>query len=181
MVPQARRRRYRAHMASATTVNRTGPSVVDRGFQLAYVGAYRIMRLYWALRRPTTNGSLVALYSDGELLLVRNSYLRYYSLPGGYMRRGETARDAAVRELAEEIGVAVDPGMLELVVDETNDWEHKHDHVRIFSLDLAERPEVRVDHREVVQALWCKPESALSLDLFPPVRRAIERRLERRS
>ncbi|MBV9946205.1 MAG: NUDIX hydrolase, partial [Myxococcales bacterium] len=98
---------------------------------------------------------------------------------GGYVRRGETARQAALRELAEEVGVTEDPDRLEQVVDETNIWVGKRDHVEIFALELPERPAVRVDHREVVAADWWPPARALELDLFPPARRAIERYRDR--
>ena len=152
------------------------PSVVDRAFQLAYVLAYRLMRTYWKLTRPTTHGTLVTIWNQGEVLLVRNSYVPYYSAPGGYLRRGETSQNAALRELLEETGVAARPEQLKLVFDETHEWEGKHDHVEIFSLDVAERPEIQVDHREVVEASWLSPEHALSLDLFPPLRRVIEKR-----
>jgi 8-oxo-dGTP pyrophosphatase MutT (NUDIX family) len=77
------------------------PTLVDRGFQVAYAGAYRMMRVYWRLRHPVTNGALVALWNRDELLLVRNSYVPYHCLPGGYVHRGESPRDAAVRELVE--------------------------------------------------------------------------------
>jgi ADP-ribose pyrophosphatase YjhB (NUDIX family) len=159
-----------------STSDRSQPTLVDRGFQLAYVCAYRAMRTYWKVRRPTTHGTLVALWNGGEVLLVRNSYVPYYSLPGGYMRRGETARDAVVRELTEEVGIAAEPEKLELVLERTHDWEGKHDHVQIFALDLPSRPNVEVDHREVVEASWWSPERALALNLFPPLRDVIERR-----
>jgi 8-oxo-dGTP diphosphatase len=157
--------------------DRSQPTLVDRGFQLAYVCAYRAMRMYWKIRRPTTHGTLVTLWNDGEVLLVRNSYVPYYSLPGGYLHRGETAKQAVVRELTEEVGVIADPEKLELVLDRTHEWEGKHDHVQIFSLDLASRPPIGVDHREVIEASWWKPQRALSLDLFPPLREVIERRV----
>jgi 8-oxo-dGTP diphosphatase len=157
--------------------DRSQPTLVDRGFQLAYVCAYRAMRTYWKVRRPTTHGTLVTLWNDGEVLLVRNSYVPYYSLPGGYVHRGETAKQAVVRELTEEVGVIADPEKLELVLDRTHEWEGKHDHVQIFSLDLASRPPIGVDHREVIEASWWKPQRALSLDLFPPLREVIERRV----
>jgi ADP-ribose pyrophosphatase YjhB (NUDIX family) len=159
-----------------STSDRSEATLVDRGFQLAYVCAYRAMRTYWKVRRPTTHGTLVALWNGGEVLLVRNSYVPYYSLPGGYLRRGETARDAVVRELTEEVGIAADPEKLELVLERTHDWEGKHDHVQIFSLDLPSRPKIEVDHREVVEASWWSPERALALNLFPPLRDVIERR-----
>jgi ADP-ribose pyrophosphatase YjhB (NUDIX family) len=153
-----------------------GPTLLDRAFQLAYVCAYRMMRVYWSVRRPTTNGALVTLWNRGEVLLVRNSYVNYYTLPGGYLRRGETSRQAALRELREEVGVSAASDDLRLLIDETHEWEGKHDHVSIFALELEDRPKVKVDNREVVHAAWYPPDQALKLDLFPPLRRAIEQR-----
>lgn len=158
------------------TPNRSAATPVDRGFQAAYACAYRMMRMYWMLRHPTTHGSLVALWNRGEVLLVRNSYVPYYSLPGGYVRRGETAREAALRELSEEVGISAKPDDLELVLEETHEWEGKHDHVHIFGMIVSPRPVVAVDHREVVEASWWLPERAVSLNLFPPLRRTLEHR-----
>lgn len=153
------------------------PTLLDRGFQLAYQGAYRLMRVYWKVRHPTTHGTLVAMWNRGDVLLVRNSYVPYYSLPGGYVRRGETPQQAALRELEEEVGVSAKPDDLKLSLEETNEWEGKLDHVLIFSIEVAQRPVVSVDHREVVEASWWSPQRALSATLFPPLRRVIERRV----
>jgi 8-oxo-dGTP diphosphatase len=153
-----------------TRANRSGPTLLDRAFQLAYVCAYRGMRVYWEIAHPTTAGALVMLWNAGEVLLVRNSYVPYFSLPGGYIRRGEAPEHAVIRELAEEVGVTAKESDLTLVLDQTHPWEGKNDHVRIFSLDVAVRPDVRVDHREVIEASWWSPERALALTLFPPIR-----------
>ena len=156
-------------------------TVVDRCYQKAYSVAYQMMRVYWRVRRPHTRGALVAIWCDDEILLVRNSYVPYYSLPGGYVRRGESGREAALRELAEEIGFLTTEDRLELAVSEINEWEGKQDGVEIFSLYTDTRPEVAIDHREVVEASWFSPQAALELDLFPPIRRAIAHHLERRA
>jgi 8-oxo-dGTP pyrophosphatase MutT (NUDIX family) len=161
--------------------DRSQPTLVDRGFQLAYVCAYRAMRTYWKVRHPTTHGTLVTLWNQGEVLLVRNSYVPYYSLPGGYIHKNEAARQAVVRELSEEIGVIADPDQLELVLEKTHDWEGKKDHVQIFSLDLPSRPNIAVDNREVIEAKWYSPARALELQLFPPLREVIEKRAGRAS
>lgn len=151
-------------------------TVVDRSFQLAYKVAYRMMRLYWGVRRPATHGALVTLWNQGELLLIQNSYVGYRSLPGGYVGRYETGAEAAVRELREEIGIIASAQHLEKVYDEVKDWEGKRDHVEVFKLELQARPVIRIDHREVVSAGWYSPERALALDLFPPIRFILEAR-----
>lgn len=154
-------------------------SLIDHGFRLAYRAAYQLMRVYWTVRRPDTHGALVAIWHDGKVLVIKNSYVEYYSLPGGYVGRNETGREAAVRELREEVGIEVRVEQLEPLFDETNPWEGKRDHVEIFGLDLEQRPQIAIDRREVVAAEWLEPERALELDLFPPLRRVIERRLEK--
>jgi 8-oxo-dGTP pyrophosphatase MutT (NUDIX family) len=153
-----------------------GATVVDKSFQLAYRVAYRMMRVYWGVRRPSTHGALVTLWNQGELLLIQNSYVAYRSLPGGYVGRYETGAEAAVRELREEIGIVARAEQLEKVYDEIKDWAGKRDHVEVFQLELATRPVIRIDHREVVSAAWYSPDRALELDLFPPIRLILEAR-----
>lgn len=157
---------------------RSVPTLVDRTFQLAYVCAYRLMRMYWTVRKPTTHGALVTLWNRGHVLLVRNSYVSYYTLPGGYIASGESGAQAAARELTEEVGLSAKPEQLKLVHEETHPWQGKQDHVQIFSLEVDERPQVKIDHREVIEASWWSPESALGLTLFPPLRKVIEERVQ---
>jgi 8-oxo-dGTP pyrophosphatase MutT (NUDIX family) len=156
-------------------------TVLDRSLQLGYKLAYRMMRVYWGVRRPATHGALVTLWNQGELLLIQNSYVTYRSLPGGYVGRYETGAEAAVRELREEIGVTARTEQLEKVYDEVKDWEGKRDHVEVFKLELSTRPVVRIDHREVIEAGWYTPARALELDLFPPIRLILEAQLAGRA
>lgn len=148
-------------------------TLLDRGFQLAYVCAYRLMRTYWRLRKPTTHGALVAIWSGGSVLLVRNSYVPYYSAPGGYIHRGETAVEAARRELEEEIGVHVKTEQLALALEVTHAWEGKLDHVQIFEIELEQRPVIAIDHREVIEAAWFRVDEVKEMNVFPPLKRVI--------
>lgn len=148
--------------------------MLDDLYQAAYKGAYKMMRVYWAVRRPETHGALVAIWHDGKILLVRNSYLAYYGLPGGYVRPGETGKQAAVRELLEEVGIGITEEKLEPAYEVHHEWEGKHDHVEIFRLDLPYEPKVHIDNREVISAQMYTPEEALKLTLFPPVQQHIE-------
>ncbi|WP_433219784.1 NUDIX hydrolase [Dactylosporangium sp. CS-047395] len=50
--------------------------------------------------------------SQGRWLLVRKRGTTVFMQPGGKLERGETPADALVRELAEELGLSVDPAAL---------------------------------------------------------------------
>lgn len=131
------------------------------------------MRLYWAIWHPHTYGTLVAIWYNGTILLIRNSYLRYYSLPGGYIQRNETAQQAAIRELAEEIGLSVTDEMLTQVLDINHNWQGRSDHVKLFVIKLTEPQKIKIDNREVIAMEFFTPENALKLDLYPPIRQYI--------
>lgn len=150
--------------------------MIDACFRLAYRVAYQGARVYWRLLRPKNHGALVAMWHDGKVLLVQNSYLNYMSLPGGYVRASESAEEAAVRELREEVGLTVEKERLTLALDHEHMWEGRQDHVVIFELSVEEPPSIQIDNREVVRAEWLTPEEALSRNLFPPLRTVVERR-----
>jgi 8-oxo-dGTP diphosphatase len=155
--------------------------MLDALYRTAYRVAYRGARIYWHVFRPENHGALVALWCAGRVLLVKNSYVDYYSLPGGNVRANETAEDAAIRELKEEINLVVERGKLITALVHTHEWQGRPDHVVIFALELEQTPAIRVDHREVVSAEWLLPQEALSRDLFPPLRQVIEQHVAAQS
>lgn len=152
--------------------------MIDQALQLGYKAAYRMMRVYWAVRRPDTHGALVAIWHQQRILLVQNSYVPYRSLPGGYVKSSETGRQAALRELREEINLeGIEERQLQDGVDVVHEWEGKTDHVEIFRLELEEAPQIDVDNREVIDAGFYTPEAALGLWLFPPLAQHIRERM----
>lgn len=46
--------------------------------------------------------------SDGRILLVRQSYKDGWGAPGGLLKRGEAPETGAIREVFEEVGLAVE-------------------------------------------------------------------------
>lgn len=56
--------------------------------------------------------------ADGHVLLLRQTYRANWGLPGGLLKRGEDPRDAAEREVFEEVGLAIEVlGQPAVVVD----------------------------------------------------------------
>ena len=58
-----------------------------------------------------TPGVGAVIIEGGRLLLVRRgrgAYQGYWAVPGGRQRRGETMREAVIREVGEETGLTVD-------------------------------------------------------------------------
>jgi len=57
----------------------------------------------------TAGAVLVLRRPDGRVLLVLQRHTGAWALPGGLLRRREDAVDGLVREVAEEVGVRLDP------------------------------------------------------------------------
>lgn len=133
-----------------------------------------LYELYRQLRKPTTQGALVALWWQGRLLLVETSYRRELSLPGGGMQRGEAAEAAAVRELREELGLRV---RLDQLADPWSCRERSaggENTVWIFALQLQQEPAIRVDGLEIVGWQWLTPQQALQRPLIGHLRAYLE-------
>lgn len=94
---------------------------------------YLINRLRWYVTRPITVGVRLILTADRTVLLVKHTYQPHWYLPGGGVKKGETLEQAARREIAEEVGAKL--GRLRLFGVYTNFYEHKNDHVIVFSCD----------------------------------------------
>ncbi|HEX3004909.1 MAG TPA: NUDIX domain-containing protein [Angustibacter sp.] len=65
-----------------------------------------------------TVGAVCLLERDGRLLMLRQPHRHGWSLPGGLLDRGESAADAVVREVREELGLTIEVGRpVTVVVD----------------------------------------------------------------
>ena len=116
--------------------------------------------------------SAPAVWLGGRVPAVSRSYRTHSSLPGGGIRRGEEPREAARRELREELGLDVRPDDLVLAREMIVDWDYRRDRVRVFELRLRAEPVIRIDNREVVAARFVEPRALLAEEGLPPFIRA---------
>lgn len=81
--------------------------------------------------------------SVGQALIVKANYKPYWSFPGGVIDKGETPRQAAVREVAEEVGIHLTESQLQFVavVDRKSPDAHTYQFVFKAPLDST-----MVDH-----------------------------------
>lgn len=159
-----------AHRPLARSDKALPGEAIDFGIRTAYRVAHRMLRAYWSVRRPDTHGALVAVWNAGEVLLVKNSYRREYTFPGGYIRKGESPEAAGARELEEECGVQVEVSRIRLAYDGVELYEQRNDRVTILEVELDVRPTVVVDNREVVWAGFKSPREVLSMPVVPHIR-----------
>jgi 8-oxo-dGTP pyrophosphatase MutT (NUDIX family) len=114
--------------------------------------AYVALRIYWFLVRPQIRGVKCVLTDGTDVLLVRHTYgRRTWDLPGGTVRRRETALAAARREMQEELGRRiedwVDMGELHVSTD------HHRDNLHLFHARVADR-HLDIDLTELAAAEW---------------------------
>jgi 8-oxo-dGTP pyrophosphatase MutT (NUDIX family) len=131
-----------------------------RPIHIAYRVAQRLRMLWWRVARPHVYGAkVVVLGPERSVLLIRHSYVAsaQWMLPGGGVRRGEDAAEAAVREVLEETGVVL--SAIRLHGEFLDSSRGARNHISIFVAEGAGK--ARCDGREIVAAEWH------SLDALP--------------
>jgi ADP-ribose pyrophosphatase YjhB (NUDIX family) len=130
--------------------------------RLGYRVAYRGIRAWTFVRRPSVRGTMVAVLDDaGRVLLVRHTYgdRRRWSLPGGWVHAGEELSGAARREVLEELGVDVvlegRSGVLH------GDWDFKREALAWFAAPWP-GGNGTYDPVEIAEVAW------FPLDRLPP-------------
>jgi uridine kinase len=113
----------------------------------------------------------VAFVRDGQVLTVRKQGTDRFMLVGGKLEPGESARDAAVREAEEEVGVT--PARLtpmgEFLADAANEPGHRV-HSTVFSATLDDDPGVEpVAGGEIAELRWMRLDDAARYDDLAPL------------
>lgn len=119
-----------------------------------------------------TLGARAAIIVDGKVLLVRHGYVSGWQMPGGGVDPGETAEDAARREVLEETGYRVDGPMGLFGLYHATAFTNR-DHVALYLGGAAHQVRPFKPNREIVEIGW------FALDDLPqPMAPGTARRLE---
>ncbi len=136
-------------------------SLFDRALHPIFRIGYRAQLAWWRIRHPSLRGAAVAVWHDGRVLVIRNSYRKSLTFPAGSVGRREDHRSAAARELREEVGITVPPETLEYVGEFLEVTPYADDHLHLYTLRCVDAPSVLVDGREVVHAEFLRPAEAM--------------------
>jgi 8-oxo-dGTP pyrophosphatase MutT (NUDIX family) len=117
------------------------PTLLDRVLRVILRGMHGLLKANWFVRRPRTFGAhALALTPEGKVILVRLRYAAGWRIPGGGRAPDEDPRDAALRELREEIGMTAH-GAVQLAAELEERPDFKRDLASLFIVrDVRYRP-----------------------------------------
>ena len=124
------------------------------------------------LTRPLTMGvRAMVLDEQGQICLIRHSYVAGWHMPGGAIEPGETAAEALVRELWEETGLELQ-GTPELFALYLNRRWSARDHVALYLVRNFQPTNHRPSPREILEVGFF-PLTALPPGTTGPTQRRI--------
>jgi len=129
---------------------------------------------------PEVVCGILVVNDKGEILIIESPKWNCLIVPGGHIEYGERIRDAAEREVFEEVGIKSKFVRLMVVQDVIFPKEfHKRKHfVSLGCLCKALSSETKKDGKEVSEAMWVRPEKALKLKLHKHAIELIKRYLK---
>ena len=132
---------------------------------------YPVIKLYWRVFKPKTTGVKVFIKYKDQVFFIQNSYgQRYWTLPGGGVKKGESLEDAAKREVKEEVGI-----VLNQVISKGSflyEEEGKKDMIHVFFAEVEDNL-FRIDNLEIKNASW-EDIHSLTLSESPMAKKCFE-------
>ncbi len=146
-------------------------SIADGVLRLLLTAVHSLLKAGWFVRRPATQGAhAIALTPDNRIVLVKLRYAPGWRLPGGGRSENESAAQAALRELREEIGLTSHGDARPVAdIDETVDFKRDSNSL-ILVRDVQYVPRWSWEVEQVCEARL----DALPPDLAPSSARWIE-------
>ena len=128
-----------------------------------------------------TVGALI-INKQGKILLTKShKWFDKYTLPGGHIEVGETMKEAAAREVKEEVGLDVEVAemlLMQEAVFAVEFWKRKH-FIFFDFLCKSKDQQVKLDGRELQEYVWEYPGAAFRLNLDSFTKKTLEKYLQR--
>jgi ADP-ribose pyrophosphatase YjhB (NUDIX family) len=117
------------------------------------------------------SAAVLILASDGHALFIRRARdpgMHKLALPGGFIDRGETAENAAMREIREEAGVTLD--RVEFLASFPNLYAYRGVEYPVVDLFFTAQVTSRSARplEDVTEIVWARPNSVRAADLAFP-------------
>jgi 8-oxo-dGTP diphosphatase len=132
--------------------------------------------------QPRVAAGVLFVDEAGGVLLAKPTYKPGWEIPGGYLHPGETPRQGAAREVAEELGIAPPIGQL-LVADWAPHPAEGDKLLFIFDggqLPDGVREQITVDGKEISEYAYHRPDQIDAL-LIPRLARRVHAALDARA
>ncbi|SMC47034.1 NUDIX hydrolase [Kibdelosporangium aridum] len=110
--------------------------------------------------------SLVVVMHANTVLMLFDSWRKQWELPGGMREQGETARQAAVRELHEETGIRAMDLTFVAVAEFDLVAPERRELLAVYRLQLRVVPTLTVND-EALDFRWWPPTSPIDNDMSP--------------
>lgn len=135
------------------------------------------------MKREFSAGGIV-FNDQGQVLLIRNASMpdptrSYWGFPKGHLDRGESSKEAALREILEEVGIKAE--IVEKVGDSKYVFEWQGEKtfkvVTIFLMQ-TKSDQIMIQEDEIAEANWFDPEEALKKISFSNDKQLLKKALE---
>jgi 8-oxo-dGTP diphosphatase len=143
--------------------------VVSFLWAVIYTVAFQSLRMVFTITKTQVKGAIVAIWHEGRVLLIKKSYRKRWSVPGGMVNKGETWKQAAVRETFEEVGLQIHEKDLMFIVEVAGDIGPR-DRAHFFQVEIDGPVDIEIDRREIRIAEFVEPEEALKRTLDENIR-----------
>lgn len=131
---------------------------INSMFRLGYRLVYAMYRRFCFIYKSSSIGTQMAVWAEGRLLVIKNSYRPGLHMPGGHASSDLSFMENALKELWEETGVKLSPENVSFA----RTVRHRRHGVLvtdfIYRAELTRMPVVTLDQREVIFGVFLLPE-----------------------
>ncbi len=120
------------------------------------------------------------VFHQGKVLLIDKAKNNYWGLPKGHIQHGETAEQAAVREVKEEVGLTVRivPGFKRVLRHQFKEGTKEVEKETTFFIAKSLTDNAKLKKEEIISCMWLAPSEALLKVTFSDTRTLLEEAFE---